>query len=1002
MTIPDSVTSIGDYAFSGCSGLTSVTIPNSVTSIESFAFNYCTNLTSVTIPNSVTSIGYHAFDGCSGLTSVTIPNSVTSIGDGAFYGCSGLVDVEGVVIVRNVFYGYYGSSGNVTIPDGVTSIGEYAFKDCNGLTSVTIPDSVTSIESSAFYNCSGLTSVTIPDSVTSIGDGAFYGCTNLTSIAIPYSVEKIGQHAFGQCNALFDTNSIPGVLLVDGWAVGYTEEEFPTVTDSYYGYRHKVLDLSGVRGIADRAFNSCSQLQYQGYSGGDEWTEVTVRFGDYMRRIGASAFGGCDGVYFDFSGLHIGSIGEEAFYGCWIYSSDGFENVDTIDDGAFLGCYGLEDGNGFVVVRGVLHEYKGRNSSGYVHVDIPNGVTHIGHYAFGYASDASAIKEISIPDSVTSIAPDAFCNLNLEHLSIGKGLSSIAKDAFGGSSIKSITIDDENPYYKVEDGLLKTKGGSQIIYAFGSSFGESVGMHGAWATGGDVEWSAGDCARSGAIGDGQESWLEVPVSDTGVISFCWKASSEAYRDEVFDFATFSVDGVETALIGGEVDWTNITHLVVGNGPHVVRWTYKKDGDGSEGEDCVWLDNVQYVRKVCVSFSGGDEAEGNPPEPMIADLGAKIVLPGAASLVRAKHTFAGWWIGNVVCPAGAEFAPGNEDVRLSVAWDAKHVATPIISVDERFNGESTTVTITCETPGASIYYTLDGTEPTAGGILYEGPFDITETATINAIAVKDDWFDSETASAKSVRIPVTLSGCLNSSGLVFRTGGAAGWTICLDEAQDGEASARSGNIEDGQVSWIETEVVGAGMVSFWWKVSSEASKKKVYDRLRFTVDGEPLQDVYDIGGEIGWTNVTCVVGASGTHVLRWTYEKDDRNEMGEDCAWLDAVSWTPSVSDGLAVWLAERNLTADAVAANGRTAAECYALGLDPALSTNDFRIVSIELVDGKPKVEWEPKVNRWTGAEIQAVLKGAESLDGEWKAVEGATAAEKAAMRFFKVVVEVP
>ena len=83
------------------------------------------------------------------------------------------------------------------------------------------------------------------------------------------------------------------------------------------------------------------------------------------------------------------------------------------------------------------------------------------------------------------------------------------------------------------------------------------------------------------------------------------------------------------------------------------------------------------------------------------------------------------------------------------------------------------------------------------------------------------------------------------------------------------------------------------------------------------------------------------------------------------------------------------------------AAECYVLGLDPADATNDFRIVSIEMVIGEPKVEWEPKVNRWTGAEIQAVLKGAATLGGEWKAVEGATAAEKAAMRFFKVVVEV-
>ena len=90
----------------------------------------------------------------------------------------------------------------------------------------------------------------------------------------------------------------------------------------------------------------------------------------------------------------------------------------------------------------------------------------------------------------------------------------------------------------------------------------------------------------------------------------------------------------------------------------------------------------------------------------------------------------------------------------------------------------------------------------------------------------------------------------------------------------------------------------------------------------------------------------------------------------------------------------------AMAANGRlSVAECYVLGVDPDVPTNDFRIVSIEMVDGKPKVEWEPKTNRWTGAEIQAVLKGAEALDGEWQTV---TEENKAGFRFFKVVVEVP
>ncbi len=219
-----SVTSIGSYAFSECSRLTSVTIGNSVTSIEEGAFNDCPGLTSVTIPNSVTNTGDYAFRDCSGLTSVTIGNSVTSIGDMAFYNCSGLKKVivpDIAAWCRIEFNGalsnplYYAKHlycdetteiTNLIIPNSVTSIGDWAFGRCSGLTSVTIPNSVTSIGEYAFYYCSGLTSVTIPNSVTSIGNHAFYGCSGLTSVTIGNSVTSIGTAALYGCSGLTSVN----------------------------------------------------------------------------------------------------------------------------------------------------------------------------------------------------------------------------------------------------------------------------------------------------------------------------------------------------------------------------------------------------------------------------------------------------------------------------------------------------------------------------------------------------------------------------------------------------------------------------------------------------------------------------------------------------------------------------------------------------------------------------------------------------------------------------
>ena len=227
---------IYDYAFSGCSNLTSISLPSSLTSIGDDAFQFCSSLNEITIPEGVTSIG-DAFERCTSLTEITLPSSLTSI-NSEFRDCSSLTDIyykgtldqwldinfgsgwgpntnfnlyfknelaEEIIINKDIpAYAFLGikSLTKVTIGKGVTSIGNDAFYNCSNLTEVTLPSTLTFIGSSAFYNCSNLTEITIPEGVTSIGNYAFSRCNNLTSITILEGVTSIGDFAFLGCSKL--------------------------------------------------------------------------------------------------------------------------------------------------------------------------------------------------------------------------------------------------------------------------------------------------------------------------------------------------------------------------------------------------------------------------------------------------------------------------------------------------------------------------------------------------------------------------------------------------------------------------------------------------------------------------------------------------------------------------------------------------------------------------------------------------------------------------------
>ena len=548
IVIPDSVTSIGEHVFLGCDALesiyyqgdiaswcgisgldnlskskvyignqklqeiTSIEIPDGVTQIRSFAFSGCSALTSIVIPDSVTSIGERAFFGCYALESITLPfvgekaDSSGSMHFGYIFGASSYSDnddyvpesLKEVVITGGKSIGDFAfyncdSLASVTLDNSVTSIGSSAFYNCSSLTSIVIPDSVTSIGSSAFYNCSSLTSIVIPDSVTSIGSSAFYNCSSLTSIVIPDSVTSIGERAFNRCDSLTiycETDSKPSAWANDWDWSGSSYSNLPVIWDCYKndiaddGYKYSVIDgiryqlkdgfaaivgqptnISGnivipesvtykdivysVASIGDGAFGGCSRL-------------ASIVIPDSVTSIGNSAFSGCSRLTSIVIPDSVTSIEEYAFYNCSGLTSIVIpDSVTSIGSSAFNGCSNViqkENGISYVdnwvigcdtsVTNVVLREdtvgiveYAFSDCSRLTSIVIPDSVTSIGDYAF---YECYSLARITISNGVTSIGNYVFYSCrSLVSVTIPDGVTSIGQFAFNECfSLESVTIPD--------------------------------------------------------------------------------------------------------------------------------------------------------------------------------------------------------------------------------------------------------------------------------------------------------------------------------------------------------------------------------------------------------------------------------------------------------------------------------------------------------------------------------------------------------------------------------
>ena len=438
VTIPNSVTSIGSYAFEGCSSLTSVTIPKSVTSIGNYAFENCSSLASMkvengnpvydsrnncnaiietatntlafgcmntVVPSSVTGIGVGAFLGATGLTSLTIPNSVTSIGINAFFKCSSLTSVnipDGVTELASSIFSGCSSLASITIPNGVTSIGSYAFSSCP-LTSIVIPESVTSISYRVFDSCKNLTSVTIPSSLNFIDVGVFLRCDNLS-----YNEYDNGLYLGNRDN--------PYLVLVKAKSKDIktctVHEGCKLVTEAFYGCTslNSVSIPEGVTFIGKNAFYGCSNL-----------SSLTIP-SSITRIYGEDVFLGCSNLqYAEYdNGLYLGNS-ENAYL--VLAKTTSTDITDFYVDGwckiispkAFYQCTSLTS------------------------VTIPEGVVSIEEKAFEFCSN---LNSVTLPSTVAYVGTYAFANCTgfSDFTCLAEEVPETERNAFGWCETENKTL----------------------------------------------------------------------------------------------------------------------------------------------------------------------------------------------------------------------------------------------------------------------------------------------------------------------------------------------------------------------------------------------------------------------------------------------------------------------------------------------------------------------------------------------------------------------------------
>jgi hypothetical protein len=508
-------------------------------------------------------------------------------------------------------------------------------------------------------------------------------------------------------------------------------------------------------------------------------------------------------------------------------------------------------------------------------------------------------------------------------------------------------------------------------------FAEALDCHNlAWSTGGDAFWfpetavasDGASAAQSGPLGDNAATWLQTAVGSSGTLAFRWRVSSEARLDTL----TLYVNGAVYRSITGATDWQSVS-LFVPPGSNTFQWVYRKGKSGAAGDDCGWLDHVNWTPGVPGATWTLTVASTNGYGAPAPDMGAHVCTNGAVvtASVTSPWTIVadaeqavctGWTRTGIVPDAGAGTSVASvmtTDATLTWLWHTQYWLGGATRGGGFLDGAND-----WRDAGASIALTAT---PDAGWRFdhWEGDLD-GATLQGNVVTITMD----RARHVAAVFVVLDLAEALDTTNLFWTTGGDASWVPETDLTWDGSDAAVSGAVPDMGASWLQTEVVGPGTLAFHWRCDSETN----CDYLVLLVDGEVWSW---LTGDSGWQVATFDLGA-GLHTLCWAYWKDESDAAGADAGWVDSVAWTGRIPTGFADWAMRQCLDGQPEAWFDQMDTEHgIAHGFRYAFGTNwcdGLPLLQVKVVNGHPVVE-TPSQDPDTRPFVRLTVEGTRDLN---------------------------